>query len=118
VDEFQDVNPAQLRLLEGWRGSRPDLCVVGDPNQAIFGWNGADAGYLRDFPDHFPGATVVRLDHNYRSSPEVLAVAAAVLGGRARLRANRPSGPAPTVTAHPSDDAEARGVARMLRSCH
>ena len=43
VDEFQDVNPVQFRLLEGWRGTRSDLCVVGDPNQAIFGWNGAAA---------------------------------------------------------------------------
>ena len=47
VDEFQDVNPLQLRLLDAWRGDRCDLCVVGDPHQAIYGWNGADAGFLR-----------------------------------------------------------------------
>ena len=54
VDEFQDVNPAQFRLLQGWRGDRADLCVVGDPNQAIFSWNGADAGFLTGFPRALP----------------------------------------------------------------
>jgi DNA helicase-2/ATP-dependent DNA helicase PcrA len=116
VDEFQDVNPAQFRLLQGWRGERADLCVVGDPNQGIFSWNGADVGFLTAFPQHFPGATVLRLDDNYRSSPEILAVANAVLGHDARLRANRPTGVAPTVTCHPSDRDEAHAVARALRS--
>jgi DNA helicase-2/ATP-dependent DNA helicase PcrA len=49
VDEFQDVNPVQCRLLDGWRGERPDLCVVGDPNQAIYAWNGADPRFLTEF---------------------------------------------------------------------
>ncbi|MEA2842688.1 MAG: ATP-dependent helicase UvrD/PcrA, partial [Actinomycetota bacterium] len=79
VDEFQDVNPLQFRLLEAWRDGRPDLCVVGDPNQAIYAWNGADPGYLTGFRQRFPAAAVVRLDDNYRSSPQVLAVANAVL---------------------------------------
>ena len=118
VDEFQDVNPAQFRLLQGWRGDRADLCVVGDPNQGIFSWNGADVGFLTSFPRHFPGATVLRLDDNYRSSPEILAVANAVLGHDARLRANRPPGVAPTVSCHPSDRDEARAVARAMRSRH
>ena len=50
VDEFQDVNPLQFRLLEAWRGGRPDLCVVGDPNQAIYGWNGSDPSLLLRLP--------------------------------------------------------------------
>ena len=79
VDEFQDVNPLQLALLEAWRGGRTDLCVVGDPSQAIYGWNGADASGLRDFALHHPGATVVRLRRSYRSSPEILAAATGVL---------------------------------------
>jgi DNA helicase-2/ATP-dependent DNA helicase PcrA len=118
VDEFQDVNPAQFRLLQGWRGDRADLCVVGDPNQGIFSWNGADVGFLTAFPQHFPGATVLRLDDNYRSSPEILAVANAVLGHDARLRANRPAAAAPTVTCHASDRDEAQAVARALRNRH
>jgi len=125
VDEFQDVNPVQFRLLEGWRGSREDLCVVGDPNQAIFGWNGADASYLTAFAERFPSAEVVRLDDNYRSSPQILAVADAVLNGsgsgsnRTRpLRANRPEAAAPTVRSWASDRDEARAVVGAIRRRH
>src|SRR5438552_3309765 len=122
VDEFQDVNPVQFRLLEGWRGDGSDLCVVGDPNQAIYAWNGADAGYLTGFRARFPGAGVVQLDANYRSSPQVLAVANTVLGAGHRhtrpLRPNRGDGPVPTVTCHPTDVDEARAVARALRDRH
>ena len=126
VDEFQDVNPLQFRLLEGWRGERSDLCVVGDPNQAIYAWNGADPRYLTGFRRRFPSAAVVHLDDNYRSSPQILAVANAVLDSSAtatgdehaphRLagppvgRAGRPpSGPRPT------DREEAAEIARALR---
>ena len=120
VDEFQDVNPAQLRLLEAWRGASLDLCVVGDPDQAIYAWNGADPTALTGFPARFPGATVVHLDHTYRSSPQVVAVANAVLDGcRApgahHLRPTRPPGPLPTVTSYASDRDEATSVARALR---
>jgi DNA helicase-2/ATP-dependent DNA helicase PcrA len=122
VDEFQDVNPAQFRLLEAWRGGRPDLCVVGDPNQAIYGWNGADHRYLTRFGEHVPGATVVRLDRNYRSSPQILAAAHAVLAGGRRppppVRPARPDGPIPTVWACDTDLDEARLVARAVRDRH
>ena len=111
VDEFQDVNPLQFRLLEGWRGDRSDLCVVGDPNQAIYAWNGADPRYLTEFRLRFPSAEVVHLDDNYRSSPQILAVANAVLDSSAtatgdehaphRLRAHQSAGPPPTVHAGP-----------------
>jgi DNA helicase-2/ATP-dependent DNA helicase PcrA len=115
VDEFQDVNPAQFRLLEAWRAGRPDLCVVGDPNQAIYAWNGADPTILTRFPSRFAGASVVHLDDNYRSTPQVLAVANVVVGGRHRLRAHEPDGPLPTVTSYPTDREEAVGVARAVR---
>ena len=125
VDEFQDVNPLQFRLLEGWRGDRSDLCVVGDPNQAIYAWNGADPRYLTGFRARFPSAAGVHLDDNYRSSPQVLAVANAVLDSSAtatgdehaphRLRAHQTSGPVPTVRAYPTDREEAAEVARALR---
>src|SRR5215211_2624993 len=75
VDEFQDVNPLQFRLLEAWRDRRDDLCVVGDPRQAIYSWNGADPRYLTGFAERFEGATVVHLDENHRSTPQVVAVA-------------------------------------------
>ena len=54
VDEFQDVSPAQLRLLRGWLGDRPQLCVVGDPDQAIYGFGGADPRYLRQLRPPLP----------------------------------------------------------------
>ena len=122
VDEFQDVNPAQLRLLRGWLGDRPELCVVGDPDQAIYSFAGADPTYLTGFSRHFPGATVVRLGSNYRSTPQVIAAAGAVLadGGNRRptVRTPRPDGPAPAIVAYADDEAEATGVAGELRRAH
>jgi DNA helicase-2/ATP-dependent DNA helicase PcrA len=129
VDEFQDINPLQHRLLEAWRGDRLDLCVVGDPNQAIYGWNGADPGLLDGFATRFPGAEVVVLDVNYRSTPQVLAAANAVLrnapwGSRAgpvrleRLQASRPDGDIPVETMHPTDRHEARALARRVLDRH
>jgi len=120
VDEFQDVNPAQLRLLEAWRGANHDLCVVGDPDQAIYAWNGADPTALTGFPQRFGGATVVHLDRTYRSSPQVVAVANAVLDGcRApgahHLRPTRQPGPLPTLMSYASDRDEAASVARAMR---
>ncbi len=117
VDEFQDVNPLQFRLLEAWRGGRDDLCVVGDARQAVYSWNGADPRYLTDFARRLPGATVVHLDENHRSSPQILAVANAVLSGAGArpLRPATPGGPAPTVTAYATDTDEARAVTRALR---
>jgi DNA helicase-2/ATP-dependent DNA helicase PcrA len=114
VDEFQDVNPAQFRLLSAWLGDSSDLCVVGDPRQAIYSWNGADPTLLTRFPDRFPAAEVVTLGENYRSSPQVLVAAASVLGG-AGLHPNRPDGPVPEIRGFASDESEAHGVARLLR---
>ena len=117
VDEFQDVNPLQFRLLEAWRGGRDDLFAVGDARQAVYSWNGADPRYLTGFAARFPGAAVVHLDDNHRSTPQVVAVANAVLDGIGGhpLRAGGGDGPAPTVTAYPSDAEEVRGVVRALR---
>jgi len=119
VDEYQDVNPLQERLLRAWIGDRTDLCVVGDPNQAIYRWNGADASFLLRFTKRHPGAEVVDLTDNYRSTAQVLRVAAAVLageGGRPRpMRAHREDGPLPRVVTYPSDVAEAAGIARAVR---
>jgi DNA helicase-2/ATP-dependent DNA helicase PcrA len=122
VDEFQDVNPAQFRLIRLWLGDRRDLCVVGDDDQAVYGFTGADAGFLVHFGRHFPGAGLVRLEENYRSTPQVLAVAHAVLPGGPRrkkpLRPTLPDGPLPTITAHASDRDEAAAVARALQASH
>jgi DNA helicase-2/ATP-dependent DNA helicase PcrA len=119
VDEFQDVNPLQLRLLDAWRGASYDLCVVGDPHQAIYGWNGADAGFLQDFRRLYPPSDVVALAGNYRSTPQVLAAAADVLR-RAGIddrpvRATRHDGAAVRLERHPTDRDEAVAIARAVR---
>jgi DNA helicase-2/ATP-dependent DNA helicase PcrA len=120
VDEYQDVNPLQERLLRAWLGERPDLCVVGDPDQAIYSWNGADASFLVDFAGHHPGAEVVRLDRSYRSSPQVLAVASTLranddLGGTIGYLSTNVDGPVPVIVGYQSDRDEAAGVARSIR---
>jgi DNA helicase-2/ATP-dependent DNA helicase PcrA len=117
VDEFQDVNPVQYRLLTGWLGDRLDLCVVGDPNQAIYSWNGADPTFLTGFTQRYPTAEVVRLDDNYRSSPQVLRLAAAVLP-TARMAPTRGDGPVPTVRSYDSEQAEAGAVAHAIDRAH
>jgi DNA helicase-2/ATP-dependent DNA helicase PcrA len=119
VDEFQDANPLQHRLLAAWLGPNVDLCVVGDPNQAIYGWNGADPALLHRFGDHWPTAETVSLDDNHRCTPQVVSVAAAILGpDGARLRSTRPDGPAPALRTYPNERAEAQGVAAELRRAY
>ena len=121
VDEFQDVNPLQFALLRAWLGDRTDLCVVGDPRQAIYAWNGADAGYLNEFARHFPGAELRELRDNYRSTPQILAVANAVIAERevgAPLRPNRPPDEPPVIVEYANDANEARGIARSVRDNH
>ena len=116
VDEFQDVNPAQFRLLEALLGTRGDLCAVGDPNQAIYGWNGADPTLLTTLPDRFAGLEVVHLDQNHRCTPQVVAAASAALGRSAVAppRSAAADGPAPTVTAFASGGDEAEAVASRI----
>ncbi|MEM9614113.1 MAG: ATP-dependent DNA helicase UvrD2 [Actinomycetota bacterium] len=117
VDEFQDVNPLQAELLSLWRGGRDDLFVVGDPNQAIYGWNGADPRLLDEFTADEPGATVIELRQNYRSTPQILSLAT-TLSRSEPLVPHRGDGPNPTVTAYANDVAEAVGVARRIRDAH
>jgi DNA helicase-2/ATP-dependent DNA helicase PcrA len=123
VDEFQDVSPAQLRVLRGWLGARSDICVVGDEAQSIYGFAGAESSVLVNFTRHFPGGTTMRLGTNYRSTPQIVAAASAVLGTSAGVvrpvpHATRESGATPTVRDHDDDRSEARAVARAARDAH
>lgn len=119
VDEFQDLNPLQDRLLSAWLGPRADLCAVGDPNQAIYGWNGADPRLFEGLPARWPSTEVIHLDQNHRCTPQVVNAAAAVLGDAGRaLRSSRPDGPAVEVCSYPTDAAESAGVAQELRRSH
>ncbi|HTG48794.1 MAG TPA: ATP-dependent DNA helicase UvrD2 [Actinomycetota bacterium] len=122
VDEYQDVNPLQQALLERWLGGRDELCVVGDDYQTIYSFTGASPSHLLGFPERYPHATIVRLQENHRSSPQVLTVANALarhLGGFAKeLRATRPDGPNPTARALPDEAAEVGFVVAECRRLH
>ncbi len=127
VDEFQDASPSQFRLLRAWLGDGHDLCVVGDGDQAIYGFAGADPSFLVRFKAHFPTAQhpqveVVRLASNYRSTPQVVAAATSVLGApnarRPEIHAARPDGPVPTIVDYDDEGSEAAGIASAVRAAH
>ena len=119
VDEYQDVNVLQQTLLELWLGPRDDLCVVGDDYQSIYGFTGASARWLLGLPRRFPDATVVRLERNYRSTPQVLELANRLvprLGGAEKsLRPTLPDGPEPELRACLDPAGQAATVAARVR---
>jgi DNA helicase-2/ATP-dependent DNA helicase PcrA len=124
VDEYQDVNPLQQRLLDAWLGGRAELCVVGDPNQTIYSFTGADPDYLLGFPDRYPDAEVVKLERDYRSTPQVVSLANRLIGQAPRrkglpglrLLGQRAEGPEPRFAEHADEPAEAAAVAARCRA--
>jgi DNA helicase-2/ATP-dependent DNA helicase PcrA len=120
VDEYQDVNLLQQTLLELWLGARDDLCVVGDDYQSIYAFTGAGPEHLLGMPRRFPHATIVRLEENYRSTPQVLALANRLvprLGGAEKvLRATRPPGEEPVVRRFPSPVEEGAAIVAAIRA--
>ena len=122
VDEYQDVTPLQQRVLNAWLGERDDLTVVGDANQTIYSFTGATPRFLLDFSRRFPDATVVRLERDYRSTPEVVSLANRVIaaargrmaGSKLHLVGQRDPGPKPSFTEHPDEAAEAVAVAKRV----
>ncbi|OBG43434.1 ATP-dependent DNA helicase [Mycobacterium alsense] len=122
VDEYQDVTPLQQRVLAAWLGDRDDLTVVGDANQTIYSFTGATPRFLLDFSRRFPDATVVRLERDYRSTPQVVSLANQVIaaargrvaGSKLQLSGERAPGPAPSFHEHPDEAAEAAAVAKAI----
>lgn len=122
VDEYQDVNTLQQRLLDLWVGERDDVCVVGDPAQTIYSFTGASPRHLLGFSQRHPRAQVVRLVRNYRSTPQIVGLANLVVRGPSggsrghsvQLEAQGEPGPEPALTAHPDDPAEAAGIAAEI----
>lgn len=124
VDEFQDVNPLQFELLKAWLGRESTLVVVGDPRQAIFGWNGADPELLVQIDQHLHGVTRVSLGTNFRSTPEICEASGKVLNVRPQPTV-RPNGMQPRVRellglVVPADLAtyEASEIAKAVRAAH
>ncbi|MGK2865129.1 MAG: ATP-dependent DNA helicase UvrD2 [Mycobacterium sp.] len=123
VDEYQDVTPLQQRVLNAWLGDRDDLTVVGDANQTIYSFTGATPKFLLDFSRRFPESTVVRLERDYRSTPEVVSLANRVIaaargrmaGSKLHLVGQRDPGPKPSFAEHPDELAEAAACAKQIK---
>ncbi len=118
VDEFQDVNRLQWDLLTAWLGDRDEVCIVGDDDQAIYGFSGASPHYLDRFRERYPQATVVRLVTNYRSTQPLLDLASEALwkrGERKSLRADAGDGPAARLVQRSDEDAERDWVVERCR---
>ncbi|WP_348787266.1 ATP-dependent helicase [Leifsonia sp. NPDC080035] len=120
VDEYQDVSPLQHQLLQLWLGTRRDLCVVGDASQTIYSFAGARSEYLLGFEREHRGATVVRLEQNYRSTPAVIETANRLMRGRPgaltlhAVATPRPGDEVPEAEVFEDDRAEARAVAERI----
>ena len=122
VDEYQDVNLLQQTLLDRWLGDRDELCAVGDDYQSIYAFTGASPEHLLSMRKRFPHAAVVRLEENYRSTPEVLEFANRLvpkLGGAEKvLRATRPAGPVPVARSFAEPVLEAAFLVERVRELH
>lgn len=119
VDEYQDTNGAQFELLRLLTGEARNLCVVGDDDQSIYSWRGADVRNILEFERQFPGAKVVKLEENYRSIAPVLDVANAIIskktiGHKKQLFTQKKGGELPTLLTCASPEAEANWVAKRI----
>ncbi|MFL5274523.1 MAG: ATP-dependent helicase, partial [Anaeromyxobacteraceae bacterium] len=119
VDEYQDTNRCQLELLKLLAGERKNVCAVGDDDQAIYGWRGAEVKNILRFDRHFPGAKEVRLEQNYRSTGRILACANGVIGKNPHRKPKRlwtaaGEGDPVRVAAFDTDEDEARHVAEAV----
>jgi DNA helicase-2/ATP-dependent DNA helicase PcrA len=119
VDEYQDTNRAQFKLMEHLVRAKKNLCVVGDDDQSIYGWRGAEAGHILEFERQFPGAKVVRLEENYRSTPQILNAANGVISHNVKrhkktLWTARPPGEKLRLIVADDAEAEAKFVAEEI----
>jgi DNA helicase-2/ATP-dependent DNA helicase PcrA len=120
IDEYQDTNSAQYAIARGLSVDHPNLCVVGDPDQSIYAWRGANIRNILDFEEDFPNARVITLERNYRSTKSILGVASHLIGHnrqrkRKGLTTENPTGQPVTVLTFETGLDEADTVARRIR---
>lgn len=120
VDEVQDTNYAQFKIVELIANHTKNVFVVGDLDQSIYGWRGARSENIRDFQKSYPGTKIISLGKNYRSTPQIVAVADQLIRHNmdriaAKFETDNPPGPPVAVRAHPDDRIEAQTVARQIR---
>ncbi len=119
VDEYQDTNAAQFKLVQALTQEHRNLCVVGDDDQSIYGWRGAEISNLLDMEKHFPETRVIKLEQNYRSTNTILNAANAIIRHNPRRRAKKlwsqkGEGPKITLQAFANDEEEARTIAEQI----
>ena len=123
IDEFQDIDALQYELMEVLCGYHKNLFIVGDPDQTIYTWRGADVKYLLDFDQHFPGTKTVMMTENYRSTPEILAAANSLIEKNTHripknLTATLPAGGPVVCRFAPTQEAEADWMAGEMAHLH
>ena len=121
VDEYQDTSGIQERIVASLARDHRSLCVVGDDDQSIYAWRGAEISHILEFPRRWPGATVVRLEENYRSTPEIIQAANTLIARNSRrhgktLIAKSPSGPPPAIVQAQDEIDESRRVVSDLEA--
>jgi len=119
VDEYQDTNASQFELVRLLAGASANLCVVGDDDQSIYGWRGAEIANLLELERHFPKVKIVKLEQNYRSTTTILQAANAVIKNNARRRAKqlwsqKAGGEKITLHTFEDDEEEARVVVEQI----
>ena len=119
IDEYQDTNGSQYQIVKALAAEHRNLCVVGDDDQSIYGWRGAEVEHILRFARDWPGARVVRLEENYRSTAEILELANRLIRFNAQrhdkaLRAARKGGTRPRVLQFADETAEARWVVKEV----
>ena len=119
VDEYQDTNAAQFQLVHALTLKHRNFCVVGDDDQSIYGWRGAEIGNLLDLEKHFPEVKIIKLEQNYRSTTTILDAANAIIKNNARRRgkhlwSGKGRGDKIVLRAYTNDDDEARNLVEQI----
>ena len=123
IDEFQDIDGLQYRLMEALCGYHGNLFVVGAPDQTIYSWRGADVRYLLEFDTRFPGTQTIMMNDNYRSTPQIVAAANGLVDRNRRrlpkhLVAQRADGPRVLCHRAENGNAEASWIAERIAQMH